>query len=78
MAFVEPFSESFSVAVVDDDPKLRTRLAMQLGESARSASFSTAISTSRTSGWLTDSFFNRGSPSAHGLHHDAPNVSNNG
>ena len=30
----------FLVAVVDDDPKLRTRLAMQLGESARAASFS--------------------------------------
>src|SRR5438876_772252 len=30
----------FLVAVVDDDPKLRTRLAMQLGETARSASFS--------------------------------------
>jgi pilus assembly protein CpaE len=30
-----------AVAVVDDDPKLRTRLAMQLGESARAASFPT-------------------------------------
>lgn len=29
----------YSVAVVDDDPKLRTRLAMQLGESARAAAF---------------------------------------
>jgi pilus assembly protein CpaE len=29
----------FSVAVVDDDPKLRTRLAMQLGEAARAAAF---------------------------------------
>ena len=28
-----------SVAVVDDDPKLRTRLAMQLGEGVRAASF---------------------------------------
>ena len=28
-----------TVAVVDDDPKLRTRLAMQLGESARPAAF---------------------------------------
>ena len=30
---------SFSVAVVDEDPKLRTRLAMQLGEAARAAAF---------------------------------------
>jgi pilus assembly protein CpaE len=29
----------FAVAVVDDDPKLRTRLAMQLGESARASAF---------------------------------------
>ena len=29
----------FSVAVIDDDPKLRTRLAMQLGEAARAAAF---------------------------------------
>ncbi|HVM08424.1 MAG TPA: AAA family ATPase [Acidimicrobiales bacterium] len=29
----------YSVAVVDDDPKLRTRLAMQLGESARAAAY---------------------------------------
>lgn len=29
----------FSVAVIDDDPKLRTRLAMQLGESARAAAY---------------------------------------
>jgi len=28
-----------AVAVVDDDPKLRTRLAMQLGESAPAASY---------------------------------------
>ena len=32
---------SYLVAVVDDDPKLRTRLAMQLGETARAASFPT-------------------------------------
>lgn len=32
-------SEPFSVAVVDDDPKLRTRLALQLGEEARAATF---------------------------------------
>src|SRR2546428_11763674 len=30
---------SYSVAVVDDDPKLRTRLAMQLGEGVAVASF---------------------------------------
>lgn len=30
---------ALSVAVVDDDPKLRTRLAMQLGTAVRSASF---------------------------------------
>ena len=35
---VEP-SSSIPVAVVDDDPKLRTRLAMQLGEAARPAAF---------------------------------------
>jgi pilus assembly protein CpaE len=29
----------FAVAVVDDDPKLRTRLAMQLGEAARAGSY---------------------------------------
>jgi pilus assembly protein CpaE len=29
----------FAVAVVDEDPKLRTRLAMQLGESARASAF---------------------------------------
>ena len=40
MALAEPRPTPFLVAVVDDDPKLRTRLAMQLGESARSASFS--------------------------------------
>lgn len=32
---------SFSVAVVDDDPKLRTRLAMQLGEATRAAAYAT-------------------------------------
>jgi pilus assembly protein CpaE len=36
---VEPYFDAFSVAVVDDDPKLRTRLAMQLGTGVRSASF---------------------------------------
>ncbi len=30
-----------TVAVVDDDPKLRTRLAMQLGEAARASAFAT-------------------------------------
>jgi pilus assembly protein CpaE len=30
---------AFAVAVVDDDPKLRTRLAMQLGEAARAGSY---------------------------------------
>lgn len=33
------FAASYAVAVVDDDPKLRTRLAMQLGESARAGSY---------------------------------------
>lgn len=36
---VDPSAAPFSVAVVDDDPKLRTRLAMQLGEAARAAAF---------------------------------------
>ncbi len=35
----DPPVTSFSVAVVDEDPKLRTRLAMQLGEAARAAAF---------------------------------------
>lgn len=42
MASLSPFdppTTSFSVAVVDEDPKLRTRLAMQLGEAARAAAF---------------------------------------
>ena len=39
MASVEPLSSSCLVAVIDDDQKLRTRLAMQLGETARAASF---------------------------------------
>ena len=39
MSAVEPYFDAFSVAVVDDDPKLRTRLAMQLGTGVRSASF---------------------------------------
>jgi pilus assembly protein CpaE len=38
LTLVEP-SGAYAVAVVDDDPKLRTRLAMQLGEAARAASF---------------------------------------
>lgn len=33
------FAASYAVAVVDDDPKLRTRLAMQLGEAARAGSY---------------------------------------
>ena len=33
------FSSDLAVAVVDDDPKLRTRLAMQLGEAARAGSY---------------------------------------
>lgn len=36
---VEHPTSPFSVAVVDDDPKLRTRLAVQLGETARAAAF---------------------------------------
>ncbi|MBW3557742.1 MAG: P-loop NTPase [Actinobacteria bacterium] len=42
MASPSPFDlpvPAFSVAVVDEDPKLRTRLAMQLGEAARAAAF---------------------------------------
>ncbi len=42
MASLSPFDPpvtAFSVAVVDEDPKLRTRLAMQLGEAARAAAF---------------------------------------
>jgi pilus assembly protein CpaE len=42
MATLSPVDTSpspLTVAVVDDDPKLRTRLAMQLGESARPAAF---------------------------------------
>lgn len=38
LSAVEP-PGAYAVAVVDDDPKLRTRLAMQLGEAARAASF---------------------------------------
>ncbi len=33
------FAPSFSVAVVDDDPRLRTRLAMQLGEHAHPSTY---------------------------------------
>lgn len=36
---LDPPVTAFSVAVVDEDPKLRTRLAMQLGEAARAAAF---------------------------------------
>lgn len=36
---VDTNSSPLSVAVVDDDPKLRTRLAMQLGEAARASAF---------------------------------------
>ncbi|HEX4979072.1 MAG TPA: AAA family ATPase [Acidimicrobiales bacterium] len=39
LSTVDPSEAPYSVAVVDDDPKLRTRLAMQLGESARAAAF---------------------------------------
>jgi len=39
LSSVEPNTPSLSVAVVDDDPKLRTRLAMQLGERARATAF---------------------------------------
>jgi pilus assembly protein CpaE len=35
LPFVETPASPLNVAVVDDDPKLRTRLAMQLGEEAR-------------------------------------------
>jgi hypothetical protein len=36
---VDTNASPLNVAVVDDDPKLRTRLAMQLGEAARAAAF---------------------------------------
>lgn len=39
LSTVEQPASPFSVAVVDDDPKLRTRLAMQLGEAARAGAF---------------------------------------
>ncbi|HEX7167538.1 MAG TPA: P-loop NTPase [Acidimicrobiales bacterium] len=39
LSSVDLHDAPFSVAVVDDDPKLRTRLAMQLGEAARAAAF---------------------------------------
>jgi pilus assembly protein CpaE len=41
LSSVDPSAAPFSVAVVDDDPKLRTRLAMQLGEATRAAAFPT-------------------------------------
>src|SRR3954470_3687297 len=41
---------NFSIAVVDQDPRLRTMIAMQLGESAQASSFpSLAVVESRTS-----------------------------
>ena len=39
LSSVDTSPAPLTVAVVDDDPKLRTRLAMQLGESARPAAF---------------------------------------
>jgi pilus assembly protein CpaE len=39
LSSVETNASPLNVAVVDDDPKLRTRLAMQLGEAARAAAF---------------------------------------
>lgn len=36
---IEPASPPFSVVVIDDDPRLRTRLAMQLGEQTSAATF---------------------------------------
>ena len=44
LSSVDLHDAPFSVAVVDDDPKLRTRLAMQLGEAARAAAFPTVAS----------------------------------
>ena len=41
LSSVDTSASPFTVAVVDDDPKLRTRLAMQLGEAARAAAFPT-------------------------------------
>ncbi len=38
---VETTASPLTVAVVDDDPKLRTRLAMQLGDAARAAAYAT-------------------------------------
>ena len=39
LSAVEPTADTFTIAVVDDDPKLRTRLAVQLGEVARANAF---------------------------------------
>ena len=39
LSSVETNASPLNIAVVDDDPKLRTRLAMQLGEAARAAAF---------------------------------------
>src|SRR4051794_41983445 len=36
---MDPATVAYSVAVVDDDPKVRTVLAMHLGDMARAASF---------------------------------------
>jgi pilus assembly protein CpaE len=41
LSSVDTSPSPLTVAVVDDDPKLRTRLAMQLGEAARPAAFAT-------------------------------------
>jgi pilus assembly protein CpaE len=51
---IEPLSAPYNVVVVDDDPRLRTRLAMQLGEQARAASFPSiaAMAAKPTSGPL--------------------------
>ena len=55
MANLSPLSPAlppFSVAVVDEDPKLRTRLAMQLGDAARAAAFASlaAVDQKMTAG----------------------------
>jgi pilus assembly protein CpaE len=39
LSSVDQSPAPFSVAIVDDDPKLRTRLAMQLSEAARAAAY---------------------------------------
>ena len=47
---VDPPAAPFSVAVVDDDPKLRTRLAMQLGEAARASAYSSLAAVDTLAG----------------------------